>query len=230
MRIKETVKHLGIIMDGNRRWASERKLRPFEGHRAGSEKTREVIRWCAARKIKFLSIYAFSTENWRRPGREVRYLMSLLRETLQDNIEEFCKDKGRIRFVGSRRGLPSGLITVMEEAEAMTRRNNGIIVNVLLNYGGRAEITEACRKLVEGGAKPERISERNIAKLLHTSGMPDPDLVIRTGGEQRLSNFLIWQTAYSELYFCKRYWPDFSEKDLDEALADYASRQRRLGK
>ncbi len=224
------VVHLGIIMDGNRRWAAENSKSSMEGHMAGARKVREVVRWCSERDIGYLTLYAFSTENWRRPKAEVAFLIKLIGRFLDENLKEFNKKGGQMLFIGDKSPFPKSLKKKIDEAETATRNNKKIIVNILLNYGGRAEITAAVKKLVENNIKAEEITEELIAESLYTAGIPDPDLIIRTSGEERLSNFLLWQSAYSELYFCRHHWPDFSEKDLDKALEEFSRRQRRLGK
>jgi undecaprenyl diphosphate synthase len=224
------VVHLGIIMDGNRRWAAENGKSSMEGHMAGARKVREVVRWCSERDIGYLTLYAFSTENWKRPKAEVAFLIKLIGKFLDENLKEFGRERGRMRFTGDKSPFPESLKKKIGEAETATRNNKKITVNILLNYGGRAEITAAVKKLVENNRKTEEITEKLVAEFLYTAGMPDPDLIIRTSGEQRLSNFLLWQSAYSELYFCRNHWPDFSEKDLDKALEEFSRRQRRLGR
>ncbi|MFA5767225.1 MAG: polyprenyl diphosphate synthase [Candidatus Paceibacterota bacterium] len=224
------VVHLGIIMDGNRRWAAEKGKSSMEGHIAGARKVREVVRWCSKRDIGYLTLYAFSTENWKRSKAEVAFLIKLIGKFLDENLKEFSKEGGQMLFIGDKSPFPESLKRRIDEAEIITRNNEKITVSILLNYGGRAEITAAVKKLVENNAKPEEITEELVAKSLYTAGIPDPDLIIRTSGEQRLSNFLLWQSAYSELYFCRNHWPDFSEKDLDKALEEFSLRRRRLGK
>ena len=224
------VVHLGIIMDGNRRWAAEKGKSSMEGHIAGARKVREVVRWCSERDIRYLTLYAFSTENWKRSKAEVAFLIKLIGKFLEENLKEFSKEGGQMLFIGDKSPFPESLKRRIDEAEIITRNNEKITVSILLNYGGRAEITAAVKKLVENNAKPEEITEELVAESLYTAGIPDPDLIIRTSGEQRLSNFLLWQSAYSELYFCRNHWPDFSEKDLDKALEEFSLRRRRLGK
>jgi len=224
------VVHLGIIMDGNRRWAAEKGKSSMEGHIAGARKVREVVRWCSKRDIGYLTLYAFSTENWKRSKAEVAFLIKLIGKFLEENLKEFSKEGGQMLFIGDKSPFPESLKRRIDEAEIITRNNEKITVSILLNYGGRAEITAAVKKLVENNAKPEEITEELVAESLYTAGIPDPDLIIRTSGEQRLSNFLLWQSAYSELYFCRNHWPDFSEKDLDKALEEFSLRRRRLGK
>jgi len=222
--------HLAIIMDGNRRWGEKKGLPVFEGHRHGAEKIKEVTRWCIKRRIEILTLFAFSTENWKRAEKEVGFFMDLAEKFIIENIKELHKEGVRVRFYGERKGIPKALLGEMGMTEALTVGNNRIVMNILFNYGGRAEIVEAVKKIVAQGFAVSQIDETKIAEYLYTAGLPDPNLIIRTSGERRLSNFLTWQSVYSELYFTERYWPDFSEKDLDGALAEYARRQRRFGR
>ena len=219
--------HLGIILDGNRRWARERGLPSFEGHRKGLEKIREVIRWSKNRGIKILTLFVFSTENWKRAKREVNFLLRLAKKVINDNLEELNKEGIKVKVIGQKERLPDFLQKEIKKAEELTKNNEKMTLNFALSYGGRAEIVEAIKNIITKKIPPEKIIEDTIKENLWTS---DVDLVIRTGKEQRISNFLIWQTAYSELYFYPKYWPDFTENDLDKALLDYASRQRRFGK
>ena len=220
--------HLGIIIDGNRRWARERGLPAFEGHRRGLERIKELINWSEERGIKILTLFVFSTENWKRSKVEVNYLMKLIGQTLsKKNIQKIHQEGIKIQAIGQRERLPKPVQKIIKETEELTKNNKKMTVNFALSYGGRAEIVEMTKKLIEKKIPPEKITEEVISQNLWTS---DVDLIIRTGKEQRTSNFLIWQAAYSELYFCQKYWPEFSEKDLDEALEDYDQRQRRFGK
>lgn len=228
--MKKAPYHLGIIIDGNRRWAQKRGLPSFEGHRRGLEKVKEIGKWCKKRGVKILTLFAFSTENWDRSKTEVNYLMKLLGQALaKKNIKEIDKEGIKIQVIGQRGKLPSQLQETIKKAEEITQNNKEGILNIALSYGGRAEIVEAVKKIVKKNPLSE-ITEDLISRNLWTAGEPYPDLIIRTAGEQRLSNFLLWQAAYSELYFSEKYWPEFTEKDLDEALRNYAQRQRRFGK
>lgn len=228
--MKEVPYHIGIIIDGNRRWAKKKNLPFFEGHRRGLEKVKKIGKWCKKRGVKILTLFAFSTENWNRPKIEVSYLMKLLIQALsQKSIKEIDEDGIQIKIIGQRERLSSRLQDIIKKAEETTRNNREGILNIALNYGGKAEIVEAVKKIIKKRVPFHKISEKLIETNLWTSGQPHPDLIIRTGGEERLSNFLIWQTAYSELYFSKKYWPDFTEKDLDEILEVYSRRQRRFG-
>jgi len=219
--------HLGIIIDGNRRWAREKGLPAFEGHRKGLAKVKELIKWSKERGVKILTLFVFSTENWKRAKREVNFLMKLVESAIADNLKELHKEGIKVRIIGQKERLPKFLQETIRKTEELTKNNKGMVLNFALSYGGRAEIAEAIKKIIEKKIPPEKITENVISQNLWTS---DLDLIIRTGQEQRISNFLIWQAAYSELYFCKKYWPAFTETDLDEALADYAQRQRRFGK
>ena len=220
--------HLGIIIDGNRRWARERGLPAFEGHRRGLERIKELINWSEERGIKILTLFVFSTENWKRSKVEVNYLMKLIGQTLsKKNIQKIHQEGIKIQAIGQRERLPKLVQKIIKETEELTKNNKKMTVNFALSYGGRTEIVEMIKKLIEKKIPPEKITEEVISQNLWTS---DVDLIIRTGKEQRTSNFLIWQAAYSELYFCQKYWPEFSEKDLDEALEEYGLRQRRFGK
>ena len=225
--MKKIPYHLGIIIDGNRRWAREKGLPALEGHRKGLAKVKELIKWSKERGVKILTLFIFSTENWKRTKREVNFLMQLAKSAIADNLKELHKGGIKVRMIGQRERLPRFLQETIQNAEELTKDNKKMVLNFALSYGGRTEITEAIKKIIENKIPPEKINENVVSQNLWTS---DLDLLIRTGKEQRISNFLIWQAAYSELYFCKKYWPDFGEKDLDEALSDYSQRQRRFGK
>lgn len=218
--------HIGIILDGNRRWAKEKKLPGFIGHKKGLEKAKEVIKWCRERSVKILTLFVFSTENWKRAKKEVNYLMTLAKKAINEYFDELHKAKIKVRVIGQREKLPKSLREEIKKIEELTKNNKKMTLNFALSYGGRAEIVEAIKNILKKRIPAEKINENIISQNLWTS---DLDLIIRTGKEQRLSNFLIWQAAYSELYFSKKYWPDFTEKDLDEALANFARRQRRFG-
>lgn len=220
---------IGIIIDGNRRWARGRGLPTLTGHKAGYEKVREVVRWSAAAGIKYVIVYAFSTENWNRSPEEVNYLMELLQTALLSEVENFNKEGVCLRFIGQRSRLEIGIQDKMRQAEETTKNNSAITLVLALSYGGRPEIMEAVNKIIQSGTK-EAISEDSFAQHLWTADIPDPDLIIRTGGEMRLSNFLTWQSVYSELFFIKTYWPDFSEAEFKQILDEYAARERRFGK
>jgi undecaprenyl diphosphate synthase len=226
--MKKVPYHLGIIIDGNRRWAREKGLPTLEGHRQGFEKVKKVVVWVKNRGIKILTLFVFSTENWKRSKTEVDYLMRLLGQAFsKKSIQSIHKEGIKIRAIGQRERLPESLQKTIKDVEELTKNNRGMVLNFALSYGGRTEIAEAIKKIIGKKVPAKKITEDVISQNLWAS---DLDLIIRTGKEQRISNFLIWQAAYSELYFCKKYWPAFTEKDLDAALADYARRQRRFGK
>ena len=219
--------HLGIILDGNRRWAKEKGLTPFEGHKKGLEKVKKVIAWSKDRGIKVLTLFVFSTENWKRPKKEVNFLMKLAQIALTKNLKKFYKQGVKFKIIGQREKLPKSLQKAIEKVEKETKNNKVMLLNIALSYGGRAEIVQAFKKIIKKKIPPKSINEDVISENVWTT---DLDLIIRTGKEQRLSNFLIWQAAYSELHFFKKYWPDFTENDLDKALKEYSWRQRRFGK
>ena len=225
--------HVGIIMDGNGRWAKKHKLEIALGHRNGTETLREIIRHTDDLGIRHLSIYAFSTENWRRAKEEVDALMQLILDFFHSEIDELDAKNVRITILGDKSALPERQRLVLLEAEERTEENTGLRLNIALNYGGRDELTKAARELaalaVAGKLKPEEISERMVGEHLYTAGQPDVDLMIRTSGEMRLSNFMLWQCAYAEFLFPEVLWPDFSVKEYDKALMAYADRDRRFG-
>ncbi len=222
--------HVAIIMDGNGRWARARGLPRAAGHRAGTENLRRVLRAAVDYGIRILTVYALSTENWRRPPAEVRALLLLLEHVIDSELDELDASGVRIRHVGRKKGLTPRLVAKIDGAQQRTAHNTRLILNVAFNYGGRAEIIDAVRELLTLGMAPDQIDEETLGRYLGTSGLPDPDLVIRTGGEMRLSNFLIWQAAYSEFYSTPVYWPDFDEHELYRALLAYQQRERRFGR
>lgn len=224
----QPVKHLGIIMDGNRRWAKAQGLPTFEGHRAGYNKIDEVLRWCRDAGVKTLTLFAFSTENWQRAKDEVDFIMGLFYQAFTDDIKKLHKNNIRVRLIGRKDGLTEKLQEAVRKAEELTQNNDGCNLNLAINYGGRPELVDACKKILKN--PPAEITEETISQNLYTAGQPDPDLIIRTSGEQRLSGFLTWQSAYSELLFVSHHWPDFSKQDFDDALTNFANRQRRFGK
>jgi len=225
--------HVAVIMDGNGRWARRRGLPRVMGHREGVEALKRTLRLCSDWGIGALTAYAFSTENWNRPGEEVSFLMTLFERVLARELEGLEREQVRIRFLGDLEPLPPGLRELIANATARTAANSGIHFNVCTNYGGRAELVHAARRLAEQAARgeldPARIDEELFAAQLHTAGEPDPDLLIRTSGEQRISNFLLWQLAYAELHITDVLWPDFNKAALTTALLDYQNRQRRFG-
>ena len=222
--------HIGIIVDGNRRWAKEKRLPTFAGHKKGAERIEEIVKYAQELGIKIITIYAFSTENWKRAEEETSYLMKLF-ETYARNKMEEANDLGmQIRILGDFQGLPDPLKEVLTKLITLTRNNEKTIVNIALNYGGRNELIRAFRKLLLAHVTAPEITEELININLDTAGLADPDLIIRTSGEQRLSNFLPWQATYAELYFPKVHWPDFDKNQLDIALEEFQRRQRRMGK
>ena len=220
--------HIAIIMDGNGRWAKKRGLPRNAGHLAGSKKFKEIARYCNKIGVKHLTVYAFSTENWRRPAEEVAGIMNILRDYLIDS-KNYIKENIRLRFIGDRSALPEDIIALMQTAEKDSENATGLTCYIAVNYGGRDEITNAVREIVAKGVSPEDITEEMISAHLYTRDYPDPELVIRPSGELRLSNFLIWQSAYSEFWFSDVLWPDFKAEHLDKAIADYNNRNRRFG-
>lgn len=224
-RIPESI---GIIMDGNRRFAKAKGLPSLEGHRAGYEKMREVISWCKKSGVRNLVVYAFSTENWNRAEEEVSYLMDLFRMVIKTIVDEAKKDDTRVIFLGERTRLPEDVVAQMKWAEVETASFKTFTFGIALSYGGRAEILDAIHRIPKESVGS--LSEKEFANLLWTKDIPDPDLIIRTSGEQRLSNFLPWQSVYSELYFTDTLWPDFTEEEFLAILAQYSARERRMGK
>lgn len=222
-------RHIGIIMDGNGRWARQRSLPRVAGHRAGVRAIRPVTEECDRLGVHILTLYAFSTENWSRPRSEVRALMRLFEETIDTEIEELHRNNIQVRVLGRREELSCRLQEKIAWAEDLTRHNTAAILNVAINYGGRREIVDAVRDLASAGADLVHLDEATLASALFTAGLPDPDLIIRTAGEMRVSNFLLWQSAYAELYVTDTLWPDFGAEDLRAALAAYAARERRFG-
>ena len=219
-------RHIAIIMDGNGRWAKKRGLPRTAGHKVGAEVFRDIATYCQELGLEYLTIYAFSTENWKRPKDEVDVLMSLLEQYLQEAIDTMERDHIRLRVLGDVAGLSPQLQRMIDETNAISTHYQGFQANICLNYGGRAEILRAARLCAEAG---EEWTEENFSKYLWSAGIPDPELIIRPSGELRLSNFLLWQCAYSEFYFCDTLWPDFKRKDLDLAIIDFQHRDRRFG-
>ncbi len=220
--------HIAIIMDGNGRWATERGKERSAGHQAGVETVRRITSECVRLGVKYLTLYTFSTENWNRPADEISALMGLVLTSLEDEI--FMKHNVRFRVIGDTKRLPDDVQKKLQQTEVNTAGNTTMTMIVALSYSSRWEITNAVKEIVAEGMEPKDITEETITQHLTTNFMPDPDLLIRTGGELRISNYLLWQIAYSELYFCDTYWPDFSEEDLHKAIASYQNRQRRFGK
>lgn len=222
-------RHLAIIMDGNGRWATSRGLPRLHGHRAGVENVRRTLKAVAARGIPTLTLYAFSTENWNRPDSEVRGLLALIDQSLQRELPELDRQGIRLQHIGELDGLKPSTQQNVIRAIQQTRSNRRLTLNLAFNYGGRAEITRAIRRILREGVEWKHVDEELLARYLYTAGQPDPDLIIRTGGELRLSNFLLWQAAYAELYSTQTFWPDFDETELQRALDHYAARDRRYG-
>jgi undecaprenyl diphosphate synthase len=226
-------RHVAIIMDGNGRWAAQRGLPRVEGHRRGVEALRRTVRAAGELGIDYLTIFSFSSENWSRPPAEVRELMGLLRRFVRNDLAELHKSNVRVRIIGEREGLDPDIGRLLQEAEDLTRANTGLVLVVAFNYGARQEIARAARRaatdVAAGTLKPEAITDEVLGGYLDAPEVPDPDLIIRTSGEQRLSNFLMWQSAYSELVFLPIYWPDFDHRALEEAVLEFQRRERRFG-
>ena len=222
-------RHIGIIMDGNGRWANRRHLPRVAGHRAGVQAIRPVMQECDRLGVHVLTLYAFSTENWSRPGAEVRALMGLFVDTIEREIDELHQNGVQVRILGRRAELSPRLLDVVHAAEQRTRHNDRAVLNIAINYGGRAEIVDAVRELASQGVDMAQLDEAALSRALYTGGLPDPDLIIRTAGEHRVSNFLLWESAYAEMIVTDTLWPDFDVADLKAALAEYSSRERRFG-
>lgn len=225
--------HLGVIMDGNGRWAQARGKRRTEGHVAGVRALRGLVRLCISYNVPNLTVFSFSSENWTRPPDEVAFIFNLLRRFVASDLQELIRSNVKVRVIGSRQGLESSLVRLIDEAENKTAQNSGLNLIVAFNYGGKAELTEAARAIARdvaaGRLDPDAITEQTIAAALYTCGVPDPDLIVRTSGEQRISNFLLWQAAYAEFVFIDDYWPDFNEQTFLRVLETYALRDRRFG-
>jgi undecaprenyl diphosphate synthase len=222
--------HVAIIMDGNGRWALSRGLPRLAGHKAGTENLRRIIRASVEFGVKYLTIYAFSTENWGRPPEEVQGLMYILEDVLNRELVELHKEGVQLRHIGRLERLAPSLQQKVLDAIEMTKNNDRLILNVAFNYGGRDEIVNAIQNIIKDGIKPEEVTETVVNRYLYTAGVPDPDLIVRPSGELRVSNFMIWQGAYSELYVTPKYWPDFDKEEYRRALETFASRDRRYGK
>ncbi len=222
--------HIVLFPDGNRRWAKQKGIASLEGHKQGYNNLLDFSEWCKNRGVKVLTAFGFSTENWNRSKEEVNYLMKLLEDCLVDNMEKYHKDDVRVRVIGQKERLPESLQKAVEKAETETDKNSSLSLNLAISYGGRWDIVNATKKIIEEKIPVEKIDEKLFESYLSTADLPSPDLIIRAGGEMRMSNFVLWQGAYSELYFSKKMWPEFTEQDLDEALSEYNRRQRRFGK
>ena len=227
-------RHIGIIMDGNGRWAKNRGLLRSNGHVRGAEVFKNITLYCSKIGIKFLTVYAFSTENWSRPKIEVDFLINLFKKQLSKALKDFSRENVKVNFLGDISTFPSSLVSLINDVKKASENNTGMVLNVALNYGGRSEILNAAKNLVKevlaGNLDESRISLKDFENNLYTQSQPDPDIIIRTGGEIRTSNFLIWQSAYSEYFFTKTLWPDFSEIELNSILEDYTKRKRRYGR
>lgn len=229
----ELPKHVGIIMDGNGRWAKKRGLPRSAGHKAGANNFRTITRYCSDIGIKYLTVYAFSTENWKRPSDEVSALMSLFKSYLNEALTDFKDDSIVVKFIGDKTGFNSELQELIRENEEESANRDGMVLNIAMNYGSRAEITVAVKKITEkvksGELSVEDITEQTVSDNLYTAFQPDPDLVIRPSGEYRISNFLLWQSAYTEYVIMDKLWPDFTKEDMNRALLEFANRNRRYG-
>ncbi|MEE0495543.1 MAG: isoprenyl transferase [Candidatus Gastranaerophilaceae bacterium] len=229
--IKDTnLKHIAIIMDGNRRWAKEKNLPSAMGHKKGVDSLKNILRACNDFSIKYLTVYAFSTENWNRKKEEVEFLMNLVAVTLTNELAEMHKENVQIHFIGDLTKLSDKLQKILANAVETTKNNTGVVLQIALNYGSRDEIVHAVQKIVESGVKSDEIDEQLISENLYTAGVPDPDILIRTGGEQRISNYLLWQIAYSEIIIRSEFWPDFDKNSLKDSILEFGKRQRRYGK
>lgn len=221
--------HLAVIMDGNRRWAQQRGLSANEGHLAGYERLKQIGDACIDRGIPVFTVFAFSTENWKRNQEEVGFLMDLMERALTRELEQFTKRGARLRIVGRREGLRPSVLRAIEHAEESSKANTASTFVICFNYGGQAEIVDACKKIVADGIAVDQVNELEIQKRMYWPEMPAPDVIVRTSGEERTSGFLTWEAAYSELYWTKKDWPDFDEQELDAVIQEYARRQRRFG-
>lgn len=232
-QVDHVPQHIAIIMDGNRRWANKKNIPGTLGHREGVQTLKKIVRYAHKLGVKFLTVYAFSTENWNRKKDEVDFLMVLLQEAIKNELEELCSENVKLKFIGLCNELPQPLPEIINTATEKTKNNTGLSLQVALNYGSKLEITNALKtiskEVLENKLKIEDITPETIDKHLFTSGIPDPELVIRTGGEFRLSNYLLWQSAYSEFYSTEALWPDFDEKELDKSIEEFNKRQRRFG-
>ncbi len=226
---KTNLQHIAIIMDGNRRWAKENHLPSAMGHKKGVDALKKTLKAAHKFGVKYLTLYAFSTENWNRAKEEVDFLMGLLANTIKSQLAELNENNVKLRFIGYLEGLNKDLQNILSEAVKTTENNTGVNLQIAINYGARNEITNAVKKIVQKGIDPKDITEEVISEFLYTSNIPDPDLLIRTGGEMRVSNYLLWQIAYSEFYTTKMFWPEFDEDALRVAILEFAKRQRRWG-
>ena len=229
--IKSTnLKHIAIIMDGNRRWAKERMLPSMMGHKRGVDTLKKITRACSDFGIKYLTLYAFSTENWNRKKEEVDFLMDLLATTLKNELKELNGNNVKMNYIGNLNQLNQNLQNILNDSIETTKNNTGVVLTVAINYGARDEITNAIKNIIKDGVKEDEINQTLISNYLYTKDIPDPDLLIRTSGEKRISNYLLWQIAYSEIYITDTYWPEFDKNALMKAIIEFANRQRRWGK
>lgn len=223
------LKHIAIIMDGNRRWAKKNMLPSAMGHKKGVEALKKTLKAAHKFGVKYLTLYAFSTENWNRKQEEVDFLMNLLANTIKSQLEELNQNNVKLRFIGYLKALNPTLQEILAQAVETTKNNTGVNLQIAINYGARNEIVNAIKDMMYQGVKPEDVNEELVSKFLYTSSVPDPDLLIRTGGEMRVSNYLLWQIAYCELYITKTFWPEFDEEALKNSILEFAKRQRRWG-
>jgi len=223
-------KHIVLFPDGNRRWAKQKKLASIDGHKQGYNNLLDFSEWCKNRGVSVLTAFGFSTENWNRSKEEVNYLMNLLESCLIDNLEKYQKDGVKVKVIGQHDRLPQSLQKSIEKVEKATENNSKLFLNLAISYGGKWDILHAVKKIIEDKIPVDKINEKLFENYLSTAGLPLPDLIIRAGGEKRMSNFVLWQAAYSELYFSPKLWPDFTEKDFDLALEEFDRRHRRFGK
>ena len=228
--VNETnLKHIAIIMDGNRRWAKEHHLQSAMGHKKGVDALKKVVKGAHNFGVKYLTLYAFSTENWNRNQEEVDFLMGLLASTIKNEINELHQNNVKLKFIGDIRGLNSNLQEILSNAEKTTENNTGVNLQIAINYGARNELVNAVKEMIKENIAPDKIDEETLKNYLYTKNIPDPDLLIRTGGEMRVSNYLLWQIAYSEIYITKKYWPEFDENELKISIEEFKKRQRRYG-
>ena len=229
--IKDTnLKHIAIIMDGNRRWAKEHFLPSMMGHKKGVDALKKITRACDDFGVKYLTLYAFSTENWNRKKEEVDFLMDLLATTLKSELDELNQNNVKMNFIGDLSALNQNLQDILEKSIEVTKNNTGVVLTVAINYGARDEIIHAIKNIIKDGKKEDEITQELVSNYLYTKNIPDPDLLIRTSGEKRISNYLLWQIAYSEIYVTDTYWPEFDKEKLAQAIVEFGLRQRRWGK
>ena len=227
--MKKNPQHLVLYPDGNRRWAKKKGFMSIKGHKQGYENLMDFCQWCRKKGVKIITVFGFSTENWNRPKREIKYLLDLFENYLKSNLNNFQKNNIKVRIIGQKERLPKSLQTTIKKVEDTTKNNKAWILNLAISYGGKWDILQAMKAIVKKGISLKKITEKTIESFLSTANLPEPDIIVRAGGERRFSNFLLWQAAYSEIFFSKKLWPDFSEKDLDEIFDEYADRQRRFG-